>query len=443
MATDREILEALTFLWGLATNRSEDPPYSKWTYKSENLLQANEFLALLTNESNLRITTSQQNDLLSISLIPEAAKGWFKTVPDFFKKTRLIAKSQVEEVPESELFIEEFGSDAIKNNQIATGAKNYILWVNLLVKLSDHYEYEKIHHHPKFVFISEDEKNKKIRKTTLILKPKTDDLDFLLSVTKPILDGECLRALDIHAFERRSVMRLSLIEEVRNADNEEYFLTTLISNPTCFYETYNGNYEAYIRKFSLDKLVQEVEREKLDALEKINSQIQEHQTKSLAIPGILIGTALVKDWTLSSAILAILAIIITSIIFIISNKNRRESILEIADRTKHIITIISNEKIEDTNLDKSNARLLILNTQKAIFIKKTFALKTLKIINHLTILATTAWCVYLINALNPELLPIVNKYKLVYIASITPALYEAFYIINFTLLLFRDHTKEE
>ncbi|ROM54078.1 hypothetical protein BK649_10685 [Pseudomonas canadensis] len=322
------------------------------------------------------------------------------------------------------------GDNPEQRETIIAGTNNYILWNELLSKISDHSEYDKTTLFQSFIFISEDEKSKKIRKEILLFKPNQEVLSFITSIKEPKYKRDDLESVNIHAFERRSVLRLSLIEELKKHGDNNTFIESLISSPEILFSTFEGNYETYIRKFSLDKLAQEIEKEKLEALEKINNQLQEHQTKSLAIPGILIGTSLIKEWHFGTATLAFMAVAITALIFRLSIKNRRDSILEICDRTKHIIKIVDAEKLENSNLDQSSARALIEETNKSIITKKQAALRTLNYISKLIAISIIFWCVFLLYSVVPNLFFIIERFYPAALASIAPLANEFIYEIQ-------------
>lgn len=103
-----------------------------------------------------------------------------------------------------------------------------------------------------------------------------------LRLAKKILDIT-KNSEDVHANERMHILRESLgdvykIEENRNI----LFLLNKIKD---FYKEYTERYNLYVSKFSINKIISEIENERVGMICKIQDYLISQQTKSFAIPG--------------------------------------------------------------------------------------------------------------------------------------------------------------
>lgn len=92
---------------------------------------------------------------------------------------------------------------------------------------------------------------------------------------------------DVHCDERKHVMRETIIEFFK--EDETRNLTFLMAGIKKFYEAYTERYKVYVSKFSVNKILSEIESERIGFLCKIQDAIMSQQTKAFAIPGGLIA----------------------------------------------------------------------------------------------------------------------------------------------------------
>lgn len=96
---------------------------------------------------------------------------------------------------------------------------------------------------------------------------------------------------DVHCDERKHVMREALIEFFKEGDNRN--LAFLMSGIKKFYQAYTERYKVYISKFSVNKILSEIESERIGFLCKIQDAIMSQQTKAFAVPGGLVAVGAV------------------------------------------------------------------------------------------------------------------------------------------------------
>jgi hypothetical protein len=92
---------------------------------------------------------------------------------------------------------------------------------------------------------------------------------------------------DVHCDERKHVMRETIFEFFKDDNNKNF--SYLMSDLKKFYEAYTQRYKVYVSKFSVNKILSEIENERVGFLCKIQDAIISQQTKAFAIPGSLIA----------------------------------------------------------------------------------------------------------------------------------------------------------
>lgn len=162
---------------------------------------------------------------------------------------------------------------------------------------------------------------------------------------------------DVHCEERRHVMRETLTEFLK--DEKDCNLRLIMEAVSKFYKKYNERYKVYVSKFSVNKILTEIESDCVSFLGKVQEAIMAQQTKAFAVPGgIVAAGAILKPATTAWDYLVILAGLIISTWMIVSlNKNVIDHITLLANEfersTKKYDDIVVGvediqEKIEDS-----------------------------------------------------------------------------------------------
>ncbi|MDR0437200.1 MAG: hypothetical protein LBH22_02725 [Bacteroidales bacterium] len=130
-----------------------------------------------------------------------------------------------------------------------------------------------------------------------------DDFSIIFREDKALLLPFVYSATDIHNISENNISNINKVSEIlKNSDSKEKmifvnelidFLSTkddndkfgfLLSNIDSFFERANNAYQYYIRDFSYNKLQAELDNEALEYSKKIQSVINDAQTKLIAIP---------------------------------------------------------------------------------------------------------------------------------------------------------------
>ena len=162
-----------------------------------------------------------------------------------------------------------------------------------------------------------------------------------------------------------------------------------------FWETFSVNYEIYINKYSINKIIYEVESQKLDFLSKLNNLIQENQTKSLTIPAVLVSTAIIKGWSLSALLLIFVAMLLTSAVVFIGIHNSRKSLNDIMESANRTLTLLLKENTDPQNIVVNNKITEVIGSANdKIKKKKENADSTLFYIELLIFIGLVVWAAF-------------------------------------------------
>lgn len=177
---------------------------------------------------------------------------------------------------------------------------------------------------------------------------------------------------DVHCEERRHVMRETLTDFLKEEKNCN--IRTIMASISIFYKKYNERYKVYVSKFSVNKILTEIESDCVSFLGKIQDAIIAQQTKAFAVPGGIVAVgAILKPATNAWDYLVILVGLIISTWMVTSlNNNVISHINLLSDEfersTKKYDDIVVGvediqEKIEDsrkkllTASDSANSKL--------------------------------------------------------------------------------------
>lgn len=177
---------------------------------------------------------------------------------------------------------------------------------------------------------------------------------------------------DVHCEERRHVMRETLTDFLK--DEKSCNIYIIMASISTFYKKYNERYKVYVSKFSVNKILTEIESDCVNFLGKVQHAIIAQQTKAFAVPGGIVAVgAILKPATTTWDYLVILVGLIISTWMITSLNNNVISHINLLSEefersTKKYDDIVVGvadiqEKIEDSRkslLDSSklaNAKL--------------------------------------------------------------------------------------
>jgi len=163
--------------------------------------------------------------------------------------------------------------------------KAFFLWKELLTSLSDHCDNNQI-----IMFISNDKGGKKIEMPVFLNNSGLDELDDPVLIYESALQLKgWLDIKDAHEKERLSVMRTALAEVIDTLSDSNDIFLSLMKKAKNLLNKYDELYDIYTKRFSINKILNELDEKSLEYTSKINEYISSSQNKALTIPGALIA----------------------------------------------------------------------------------------------------------------------------------------------------------
>lgn len=365
-------------LYQQSTSYKDDDGFLYFTI--DNLTNFEDVISYLrTYDVIKRLESKINEENLIISLKKIDVIGLYKKKTEFFSKALKDYSSETKRLPDDIYIVEE---TIEKSNEIKESFENLKCWMLLFKNVSDHVEYNDSNV-PSYIFIVDDEELKTIKKYKLELEDIFCDNELIDKIPSPssssleqdfnLLLSE-MKNGDIHSVEKRLVLRSSIIDLIKAFDKSKSFAVEILKKPKVLWEHFSNQYEFYVRRFSLDKIKREVETEKIDYIKKINEQLQDHLTKSLVIPSIMVAIALIKSWSPESLIVIFFALLLSTVIVLLGLNTRKIVIEDIKDSAVDVLKIIEKTKSTDNKrinteihdmVDKASNRVVYL-ADKAI-----------------------------------------------------------------------------
>lgn len=400
---NREILSLLLKIKQEAKNIEYDDPYHVWVFDNASYVAIEDDISRLKDVDDLKLESLKKESTVRVTLLLTSDINWFATKTEYFKTLRVRVKNNKEAL--ESFHIESLSSDEIE--KISKSSKAYIQWCEILSKIADHVEYDESNFWPSYIFVMEGGKSKKI--TTYNLPLKNVDDSFLNSVDVSPCDVSTLTNVDLHSYERKLVLRSSLIELYNDSNDKNTFLSSILNSPQKFWELFSINYEIYINKYSINKVIHEVETQKLDFLSKLNSLIQEHQTKSLSIPAVLVSTAIIKGWSPSGLLLIFVAMLLTCFVVILGISNAKKSISDIIESSNKTMNLFVKENANEDDRALTN-RINQITTEALTKLsnKKVDAEKTLNKLQWLIFIGVSVWSMFVLYQFKDNIIPVIE-----------------------------------
>jgi len=401
---NKEILSLLLKIKQRAKNVEYDDPYQVWIFDHSSFSSIEDDVARLQEIDILKLESVKRDDITKVSLLLTSDICWFPTTNDYFKALRVRIKNSKEAI--DSFYIEDLSLEEIET--ITHSSKAYIQWCEILSKIADHVEYDDSNFWPNYIFVMEGGKSKKITTYNLPLK-KVDD-NFLNSVDISPCDVSTLTNVDLHSYERKLVLRSSLIELYNDSNEKNSFLSSVLISPQKLWDLFSINYEIYINKYSINKVIHEVETQKLDFLSKLNSLIQEHQTKSLSIPAVLVSTAIIKGWSSSGLLLIFVAMLLTCSVVILGIRNAKKSLSDIIESSNKTMILYTKENVnEDDEALTNRINQIAIEALAKLSTKKVDAEKTLNKLEILIFIGLSVWSIFVLYQFKDNIIPALSS----------------------------------
>jgi hypothetical protein len=218
----------------------------------------------------------------------------------------------------------------------------------------------------KYIFFSS--KESLLTKLEISYMMTCDELMSINMGEKELSDAQKLHTAvmadeDVHCEERRHVMRETLTDLLRG--EKDCNLRLIMESVSKFYRKYNERYKVYVSKFSVNKILTEIESDCVSFLGKVQDAIMAQQTKAFAVPGgIVAAGAILKPATTPWDYLVILVGLVISTWMIVSLNNNVVSYIALLaeefDRStkKYDDIVVGVEEIQN-KIESSRVKLSI------------------------------------------------------------------------------------
>lgn len=368
---------------------------------------------------------------LSVDSWP-AKSPFYPSVMDFWQSS--ISRKDLAEnfyIIESKVF-----SGQEEKSQTIESIKYYYQWRTLLSSLKDHGGNEGVD--STLIFFISTEKGAKMYE----VNPRKIDFSQVVDGFKSCGESKDISNLsdliaitDGHQKERRDVLRASLAELLEEERSEPVF-SWLLKQGSRLKKKYHENYDVYLHKFSVNKLLSEIEEKSTDYISKINDSISSSQAKAFAIPGALIAiAALIKNADFFSLLFVCAGLLSVSFLTFVANNIHCEAygaLREQVQRSLKRYEIIKNEDAVRVSAEEAKKKLLDLIDR---------AVSRLRLINYMSIAIFLLGVMYTILTSHDAI--IYAQHILIYLVSYFGVSYGSIssygYVSHFSLVFFENN----
>lgn len=330
---------------------------------------------------------------LEFSLPRLSSIGFFETRESFLKKNYYT-------IPSDEIYILERNSYLLKDLPFQ---QNYSLIVNLISEISNFskHTYEDAEVLNAIIFREE-------ISLFLPLKYSYEDLESLNVYVANRIE-QFISLLQTNAFADKKNVYLNFLVEYLTPKEENIRFSYLIQNFYDYDDKAESSYNYYLRNFSYNKLKVELDSKALEFNQKLQSVINDSQTKLIAIPTALVFTLSTLDYENINSFknyLLIIGLIIFCVFIQIFINNQKSSIGFISDnilqykstfeQNKIVELEKSFSKVEKEKIKQSNRILLM---QLFLWLSPILSIATVLFLNAYKLAAIITVFVYIILSL--------------------------------------------
>ncbi|WP_144212909.1 hypothetical protein [Shewanella donghaensis] len=242
-------------------------------------------------------------------------------------------------------------------------AQHYKKWIQIFDEIADHqYPINDLSSGRTYIFI---EKNDNQNST--VLNINIDDVSekeickLIKSISNPKLLLESCLQKDAHQGEKKATLKSSLLKVIRNKNIP---LIEILSLGETLLNTFHKNYETYLRSFSFEDFIKDLEDDVGDFISKVEEQIQGFYVQALAVPGAVILASAFRGADKGISIALLFSTVLALTIVFSSLKSKTKFITRVTENTltklsiyKKRTTDIKNTFAQQTILEKINAAI--------------------------------------------------------------------------------------
>jgi hypothetical protein len=246
-------------------------------------------------------------------------------------------------------------------------AEFYRLWIELLEKVSEHqYLLDSSEINRAYIFVHKESLNLSSVLNIELNQVNGDELAALItSISNPKLLLESCLQEDAHQLEKLSMMKTSIVELI---DKHGFSFLELFASAENLLNTFHKNYETYLRSFSFEEFIKDLEDDVGNFISKVEEQIQGFYVQALAVPGAVILASALRGAEKNISLALIFSTVLALILVFRSLKSKTVFITRITTNTLTKLTIyqrrtvdIANAFAKDTITEKIEAAVSSVN----------------------------------------------------------------------------------
>ena len=265
-------------------------------------------------------------------------------------------------------------------------------WVKLSKNAIGNHHYSAKESVLKFYILEELEDEKKVKTRELLIN---NALVFcLFEKIRQVPIGFDFRKDENYVIEKKLVLGSTFLKFFKMDECEDVIVKDIMTSPDDFEGKFLADYDFYTKKFSIDKVTREVEKAKVEYLDKVSNIIHDNQAKALAIPVVILGTSLLRAWDIKSALLICTAMALSVYLVALNLWHKRKAIIDCRDSGLKVLGQMEYDGIGDST-PKEHRDIFELAREK-IRNKADDALDLFRYIRNGLVVAVLLWSVYLI-----------------------------------------------
>lgn len=203
---------------------------------------------------------------------------FYQDINDFWTETRNSST-----LPEIYFILKDKQSSIHDCDLSITCIKCYLEWKNVVSKIAN-YCVEKDY----IIFIPNESGGKElVINISCSLQDVFSNTDSTACLENALEFVKVLSIDDAQSPERISIMKSALLDIL--SEDEQKNIVSILMKHAKFYKRYNELLDLYTKRFSVNKILSEIEQKNLEYTTRINEFISSSQNKAFAIPGALIA----------------------------------------------------------------------------------------------------------------------------------------------------------
>tara|TARA_B110000211_G_scaffold189077_1_gene215173 strand:+ start:508 stop:1641 length:1134 start_codon:yes stop_codon:yes gene_type:complete len=225
--------------------------------------------------------------------------------------------------------------------------ESYLNWLHLFKLASEHdYVSEAPRNSKTFIIVDGSGSTEVIELNISLYSPK--QVKWLIeNISDPaLLLGSCSQK-DAHQCEKLSVLKTSLLKWLK--DNSEPKLFLLCSSVELL-NLFHLNYETYLRSFSFEDFIKDLEDDVSEFVNKVEDQVQSFYIQALAVPGTVILASALRGAEKSVNLALIFSSFLALVLVFRSLNTKTKFIDRVTSNTKLKLNIYKNRTEDITNV---------------------------------------------------------------------------------------------